>query len=231
MEWNKQRLASVIDHTLLKPTAGTADIRRLCDEAARCGFAAVCVNPVHVATAARFLEGSPVAVCTVVGFPLGAHRPAVKALEARTAVGEGAAEVDMVLNIGALKERNDGLVETDISEVVQAATALRPGVLVKVILETGYLTDEEKVRACRLAARAGAHFVKTSTGFGPGGATVEDVALLRRSVPAAMGVKAAGGIRTAAGALALLAAGATRLGTSSGPDILRDLEREHPGAR
>ncbi|OAT80427.1 deoxyribose-phosphate aldolase [Desulfotomaculum copahuensis] len=228
MDLSKRQLAAMIDHTLLKPTAGTEDIRRLCIEAVRDGFAAVCVNPVHVATAARFLTGSPVAVCTVTGFPLGANTPETKAQEARQAASAGAAEVDMVLNIGALKDGDDALVEADIRGVVAAIKAVKQDGLVKVILETGYLTEEEKVRACRLAGQAGAHFVKTSTGFGPAGATAADVALLRRSIPAAMGVKAAGGIRTIDQALAMIAAGATRLGTSSGVAIVDGISSTPP---
>ncbi|RKO66157.1 deoxyribose-phosphate aldolase [Desulfofundulus salinus] len=220
----RNQLAAMIDHTLLKPTATTRDIRQLCIEAMAEGFAAVCVNPAHVAYAAKILAGSRVAVCTVIGFPLGATTPSVKKKEAEEAVRNGAREVDMVINIGALKEGNYDLVVADIRGVVEAVTALLPGGLVKVIIETGYLNHGEKITACRLVRQAGAHFVKTSTGFGPGGATVEDVGLLRENLPPEIGVKASGGIRTTGQALALIRAGATRLGTSAGPALLAGLE-------
>ncbi|MBE3586143.1 deoxyribose-phosphate aldolase [Desulfofundulus thermocisternus] len=222
----RDQLAAMIDHTLLKPTATTRDIRQLCVEAMNEGFAAVCVNPVHVECAAKMLAGSGVAVCTVIGFPLGATTPSVKRKEAGEAIKNGALEVDMVINIGALKEGNLDLVLNDIREVVEAVTTLRPDGLVKVIIETGYLNREEKITACRLAWRAGAHFVKTSTGFGPAGATVDDVELLRKNLPPEMGVKASGGIRTTGQALALIAAGATRLGTSAGPALLTGLQND-----
>jgi deoxyribose-phosphate aldolase len=216
----------MIDHTLLKPTATTRDIRQLCIEAMAEGFAAVCVNPAHVAYAAKILAGSRVAVCTVIGFPLGATTPSVKKKEAEEAVRNGAREVDMVINIGALKEGNYDLVVADIRGVVEAVTALLPGGLVKVIIETGYLNHGEKITACRLVRQAGAHYVKTSTGFGPGGATVEDVRLLRENLPLEMGVKASGGIRTTGQALALIEAGAGRLGTSAGPALLAGLQAQ-----
>lgn len=222
MTFNAVQLAGVIDHTLLAPTATGDDIRRLCAEAKKACFAAVCVNPFYVPLAHRLLQGSPVAVCTVIGFPLGATTLQAKVAEAREAVINGAAELDMVINIGALKEGNHAYVLAEIREVVKAATGILPAAKVKVIIETGYLENEEKVAACRLAAQAGAHYVKTCTGFGPRGATVEDVRLLRENLPPGMGVKAAGGIRTRAQALALIEAGAGRLGTSAGPAIIGD---------
>lgn len=222
----RNQLAAMIDHTLLKPTATTRDIRQLCIEAMAEGFAAVCVNPVHVECAAKMLAGSGVAVCTVIGFPLGATTPSVKKKEAEEAVRNGAREVDMVINIGALKEGNYDLVVADIRGVVEAVTALLPGGLVKVIIETGYLNHGEKITACRLVRQAGAHYVKTSTGFGPGGATVEDVKLLRENLPPEMGVKASGGIRTTGQALALIEAGAARLGTSAGQALLAGLQKQ-----
>lgn len=210
------KLASLIDHTLLKPDATPEAVRRLCAEAKEFGFASVCVNPGQVACAAAELAGTGVKVCTVIGFPLGATTSLVKALEARDAVANGAQELDMVLNIGALKAGDRDHVRRDIEAVV-AAAAGRP---VKVILETGLLSDAEKVEACRLAQSAGASFVKTSTGFGPGGATVEDVKLMRATVGPEMGVKASGGIRDRETALRMVEAGATRLGTSSGVAIV-----------
>lgn len=222
----RNQLAAMIDHTLLKPTATTRDIRQLCIEAMAEGFAAVCVNPVHVECAAKMLAGSGVAVCTVIGFPLGATTPSVKKKEAEEAINNGAREVDMVINIGALKEGNHDLVVADIRGVVEAVTALLPGGLVKVIIETGYLNHGEKITACRLVRQAGAHYVKTSTGFGPGGATVEDVKLLRENLPPEMGVKASGGIRTTGQALALIEAGAARLGTSAGQALLAGLQKQ-----
>ena len=210
-------LAGFIDHTLLRADATAADIDRLCDEARQHRFASVCVNPSWVGRAAADLAGSGVAVCSVVGFPLGAHTPAVKAAEAAGAIGDGAREIDMVIDIGALKSGDYALVERDIAGVVAACRPV--GAVCKVIIEAAMLTDEEKVAASLLAGRSGAHFVKTSTGFGPGGATTHDVALMRRAVGPAIGVKAAGGIRTRQDAEALIAAGATRLGTSAGVAI------------
>lgn len=224
MHPTKKQLAGMIDHTLLKPTATTADIRSLCAEALAEGFAAVCINPVHVEYAAKNLAGSPVAACAVIGFPLGATTSVTKAAEAQEAIRRGAKEVDMVMNIGALKEGNYDLVLADIRGVVEAVTTIRPDGLVKVIIETCYLSREEKIQACRLVRQAGAHFLKTSTGFGSGGATVDDVKLLRENLPPEVGIKAAGGIRTAAQALALIEAGASRLGTSAGPALLAGLE-------
>lgn len=216
--------AALIDHTLLKPTATAAQIRQLCAEAREYRFATVCVNPTWVALCAGELADSPVKVCTVVGFPLGADLPEVKAFEAERCIALGAAEIDMVLNIGALKSQDYAAVRDDIAAVVRAAHAA--GAIVKVIIETAYLTDEEKVAACVLAQDAAADFVKTSTGFGPAGATVADVALMRRVVGPAMGVKAAGGIRTASDFRAMVAAGANRIGASAGVQIVRELKGE-----
>jgi deoxyribose-phosphate aldolase len=215
-----QKLTSMIDHTLLKPEATTAQIEQLCAEARRFGFASVCVNPTHVRLCARLLQGSPVRVCTVVGFPLGASLPEVKAYETRQAIRDGATEIDMVVNIGALKDKNADLVARDIAAVVNTAHA--SGALVKVIIEAALLTDEEKIAACRLAKAAGAEYVKTSTGFGPGGATVQDVVLMRQTVGPEMGIKAAGGIRTLADAEKMVEAGATRLGASASVKIMAE---------
>ncbi len=213
-------LARYIDHTLLKPDATEEQIRNLCEEAKTYHFASVCVNPSYVALAAKELAGTDVKVDSVVGFPLGATMPDVKAYEASLAIEAGAQEIDMVINIGALKSGRDDLVREDIGEVVK--TAHDQGALVKVIIETALLTGEEKVRACRLAKAAGADFVKTSTGFGPGGATVEDVRLMRETVGLEMGVKAAGGIRSAEKAIAMIEAGATRIGASAGVRIVEE---------
>ncbi|MBM3317408.1 MAG: deoxyribose-phosphate aldolase [Candidatus Eisenbacteria bacterium] len=213
-------LAALIDHTLLRPDATAGDIRRLCDEAREHRFFAVCVNPVWVPLARDALSGTA-RVCAVVGFPLGASPPESKAFEARGAIAAGAGEIDMVLHIGALKERDEGALLGDIEAVTGACRA--GGALCKVILETALLDDDEKRLGCRLACRAGAHFVKTSTGFGPGGATEADVALLAAEVRGAgLGVKASGGIRTADDVRRMVAAGATRIGTSSGVRILAE---------
>jgi deoxyribose-phosphate aldolase len=212
--------ASLIDHTLLKPEASEADIKRLCDEAAQFGFASVCVNPGWVKRAAEFLRGTKVPVCTVIGFPLGATLPDVKAFEARRAIFDGAKEVDMVINIGALKSGDDCAVEEDIRGVVHAAH--ENGVLCKVIIETALLTDDEKVRACIASKNAGADFVKTSTGFAKGGATVEDVALMRRVVGHDLGVKASGGVKGIEDARKMVEAGATRIGASVGVKIAQE---------
>jgi deoxyribose-phosphate aldolase len=212
--------ASLIDHTLLKPDASESDIRKLCEEAAKFGFASVCVNPAWVKKASEFLRGSGVPVCTVIGFPLGATLPDVKAFEARRAIFNGAREVDMVINIGALKSGDDCLVEDDIRAVAQAAH--ENGVLLKVIIETALLTDEEKVRASLASKNAGADFVKTSTGFAKGGATVHDVALMRRTVGSALGVKASGGVKGIDDARAMFEAGATRIGASVGVKIAQE---------
>jgi len=211
-------LAKLIDHTLLKPQAAKNDIQTLCEEARRYSFASVCVNPYHVLWAASLLRGTEVKVCTVVGFPLGANNRGVKVQEAQKALLEGASELDMVINLGALKEENYSLVAQDIRGVVQAAHGQA---LVKIIIETCYLTDSEKIKVCLIAKEEGADFVKTSTGFGSGGATVEDVRLMRETVGPQMGVKASGGIRDLATAKAMIAAGANRLGTSSGIAIIQ----------
>jgi deoxyribose-phosphate aldolase len=215
-------LARMIDHTLLKPEATPIQIDRLCAEARQYGFASVCVNPVNVHRCADKLRGSPVKVCSVIGFPLGANASEVKAFEAGKAIQDGASEVDMVINIGALKAGETGPVRQDIHQVVEVARAA--GALVKVIVEACLLTDEEKATACRLAKEAGADFVKTSTGFSTGGATVEDVALMRRIVGGEMGVKAAGGVRTLADARRMIEAGATRIGSSAGVKIIMELQ-------
>ncbi len=212
------KYARAIDHTLLKPDATAAQIDTLCAEAAEHKFASVCVNGVWVRRCAELLAGSGVAVCTVVGFPLGAMAPEVKAYEARRAIEDGACEVDMVLSVGALKSGEDAFVEQDIRGLAETCHAL--GAKLKVILETCLLTDEEKIRACRAAKRAGADFVKTSTGFSTGGATPEDVALMRRTVGPLMGVKASGGVRDAGDAKTMIAAGATRLGASASVAIV-----------
>ncbi|MCI0394465.1 MAG: deoxyribose-phosphate aldolase [Chloroflexi bacterium] len=213
-------VARLIDHTLLKPDASQDQIAQLCYEARTHHFASVCVNPAHVKLCAQLLKGSDVAVCTVVGFPLGATPATVKAYETQQAIRDGASEIDMVINIGALKSKEYKTVYEDIAAVVRAADA--GNALVKVIIEAALLNDEEKVIACQLAKAAGAEFVKTSTGFGPGGATAADVALMRRVVGPAMGVKAAGGVRNYADAQALIAAGATRLGASAGVRIVKE---------
>ncbi|RAK22439.1 deoxyribose-phosphate aldolase [Anoxybacillus vitaminiphilus] len=211
-------IAKMIDHTLLKADTTKEQIVKLCEEAKQYHFASVCVNPTWVATAAELLKGTDVKVCTVIGFPLGANTPETKAFETKDAIEKGATEVDMVINIGALKDGNDELVERDIRAVVEAA---KGKALVKVIIETCLLTEEEKVRACQLAVKAGADYVKTSTGFSTGGATVEDVALMRKTVGPEIGVKASGGVRDLQGAEAMIQAGATRIGTSSGAAIVQ----------
>lgn len=217
---NKKQMAAMIDHTILKAVAKRQDVEKLCEEAKNNGFASVCVNPVQVPLAAQLLSGSSVEVCTVVGFPLGATSHEVKAQEAAWAVQEGATEVDMVIDIGAAKEGRFDDVEADIAGVVAAS---KPAI-VKVILEVCYLTEDEIVACCKAAVRAGAHFVKTSTGFGDSGATVEAVSLMRKTVGPDIGVKAAGGIRTAKDALAMVEAGANRIGCSAGLAIMAELE-------
>jgi len=216
--------ASLIDHTLLKPTATADQIRQLCAEARETKFAAVCVNPVWVLLCAELLAGSPVAVCTVVGFPLGADLSEAKAFEAERCVALGASEIDMVINIGALKAQDFAAVRDDIAAVVSSSHAA--GAIVKVIIEAAYLTDEEKIAACVLAKNAGADFVKTSTGFGPSGATAADVALLRRVVGPGIGVKAAGGIRSGGDFKSMVAAGANRIGASAGVKIVAELAEQ-----
>ena len=217
----RSEFARVIDHTILKATATSADIDVLCDEALKYNFRGVCVNPVNVRQAARRLAGSSTVVCSVVSFPLGASTPDMKLMEARGAITDGAREIDMVSNVGALKSGDTRAYFSDINEV--AAFCGRSNTLLKVILECCYLTDEEKVRGARLAEQAGANFVKTSTGFGTGGATVADVSLLRKVLANRTGVKAAGGIGTLAKAQEMINAGANRIGTSSGTKILDEL--------
>ena len=219
-----RHLASMIDHTLLKPEASRAQVEQLCDEAKQYGFASVCVNPAYVRLCAQRLEGSSVKVCAVVGFPLGATLPEVKAFETQQALDAGAAEIDMVINIGALKSQDHDLLVRDIAAVV--GTAHAKNALVKVIIEAALLTNDEKTLACLLAQSAGADFVKTSTGFGPGGATVEDVAQMRRVVGPIMGIKAAGGIRTLADVQKMIAAGATRIGASASVKIMAEASIE-----
>jgi deoxyribose-phosphate aldolase len=213
-------IAALIDHTLLKPDASLSEIEQLCREAVRFGFASVCVNPWNVPPAVVLTRGSRVKVCTVVGFPLGATLTSVKLFETEEALKLGAEEIDMVQNVGALKSREDDRVEADIRAV--ADLAHRAGAVCKVILETALLTNEEKVRAALIAKDAGADFVKTSTGFASGGATVEDVALLRAAVGAQMGIKAAGGVRNGEDVRDLLAAGATRIGASASVKIIQE---------
>jgi deoxyribose-phosphate aldolase len=221
-------LASYIDHTLLRPDASPADIDELCDEAVEYGFAAVCINPAWVARAKRRMRGAGVTVASVVGFPLGANTPEIKAMEARRALRDGAREIDMVINIGALKGGEHDLVRRDIAGVSDACREV--GALNKVIIEAAYLTDEEKVIACRLAVVGRADYVKTSTGFGPGGATVFDVALMREVVGEKMGVKAAGGIHTADEVREMITAGATRIGASAGVRIVSGEEGASGGS-
>jgi deoxyribose-phosphate aldolase len=221
-------LAQYIDHTLLRPDASPADIDRLCDEAAEYGFAAVCINPTWVARAKKRLRQSAITVASVVGFPLGANTPEIKAMETRRALRDGAREIDMVINIGALKGGEHELVKKDIAGVSDACREV--GALNKVIIEAAYLTDEEKVIACRLSVAGRAHYVKTSTGFGPGGATIFDVALMREVVGAKVGVKAAGGIHTADEVREMITAGATRIGASAGVRIVSGEEGESGGS-
>jgi deoxyribose-phosphate aldolase len=222
-------LASYIDHTLLRPEATEAEVRRLVAEAAEHGFASVCIPPVYVPLAAEVLKDTPVAVGTVVGFPLGYVHPEIRRAESRQAVADGAGELDTVLNISWLKSGEDPRVLADLAGWVEAMRREREGLILKVILETTLLTEEEKVRGARLAVQSGADFVKTSTGFSKGGATVEDVALLAKAVEGRIGVKASGGIRGAATARAMIAAGATRLGTSSGVGIVGEERVQESG--
>lgn len=211
--------ASMIDHTLLKADATPAQIQQICDEAKKYAFASVCVNPTWVNYCAQQLTGTAVKVCTVIGFPLGVSTSKTKAFETKDAIANGATEIDMVMNIGALKAGQFEVVRDDIRAVVEAAK----GTLVKVIIETCYLTDEEKVNACELAVEAGAHFVKTSTGFGTGGATASDIALMRKTVGLTIGVKASGGVRSFEDMQKMIEAGATRIGASSGVAIMNGL--------
>ena len=216
----EQNFARMIDHTLLKAEATKEQIEKLCAEAKQFNFASVCVNPTWVKRSSELLQGTDVLVCTVIGFPLGANTPAVKAFEAKDAIANGAKEVDMVINIGALKDKNDELVQADIAAVVEAA---KGSALVKVIIEACLLTDEEKVKACELAVAAGADYVKTSTGFSTGGATAEDIALMRKTVGPELGVKASGGVRSLEDMKKMVEAGATRIGASSGVAIMNGL--------
>jgi len=211
-------IAALIDHTLLKPEATAADIRKVCAEARRYGFASVCVNPYWVRLVAEELAGSSVKVCSVVGFPLGASATEIKVAETAAAIRDGAQEIDMVLNIGELRGGNHDAVRADIKAVVEAAHS--GGAIVKVILETALLDDQQKVAGSLLSKEAGADFVKTSTGFGPGGATAADVALMRRTVGPAMGVKASGGVRTLEDLKTMAAAGANRVGASASVKIV-----------
>jgi len=221
-------VSSMIDHTLLKPDASKAEVEKLCREAAEFHFATVCVNPAWVMTAAALLRGSGVGVCSVVGFPLGATTADVKNFETRRAIFDGATEIDMVINVGALKSGDLRTVERDIEAVTDPCRQC--GVTSKVIIEAVLLTDEEKITACTLSKAAGADFVKTSTGFASGGATVADVALMRRVVGADMGVKAAGGVRDLEGLKAMVAAGASRVGASAGVKIVQESRGQKPGA-
>ncbi|MDD4334170.1 MAG: deoxyribose-phosphate aldolase [Desulfotomaculaceae bacterium] len=222
----RSELAALIDHTLLRPDAVTDDIVRLCVEAKLYGFVSVCVNPCYVSTASKELAGSPVRVCSVVGFPLGASTPPIKALEAAEAVRNGADELDVVINIGFLKGGLPERVKSDLAGVVASARAENQNTIIKVILETCLLTGSEKIKACRLAIEAGADFVKTSTGWGKSGATVTDVALLKQIVGNSSGVKASGGIRDLTAVIDMLKAGAARIGTSSGPAIINELQEK-----
>lgn len=231
LPWGQAAAASgevggYIDHTLLKPEATRDEIEKLCHEARTYSFASVCVNPTWVKECATLLYGSPVKVCTVVGFPLGATLADVKAYETRRAIFDGATEIDMVINVGALKSHDNDTVVRDMCAVVDAAH--EACAIVKVIIETALLTDEEKMRACLLAKQAGADFVKTSTGFSKGGATVGDIELMRRTVGAAMGVKAAGGVKDLTSAREMIAAGATRIGASAGVKIVQEAKGQKP---
>ncbi|MEK3797821.1 deoxyribose-phosphate aldolase [Peribacillus sp. FSL H8-0477] len=215
-----QNVAGLIDHTLLKADATKDQVTVICTEAKEHHFASVCVNPTWVKYSSEQLQGSDVKVCTVIGFPLGANTPETKAFEVKNAIENGAHEVDMVINIGALKDKDYELVERDIRAVVAAATGKA---LTKVIIETSLLTEEEKIRACELAVKAGADFVKTSTGFSTGGATPEDIALMRKTVGPDLGVKASGGVRNTEDANKVIEAGATRIGASAGVSIIKGL--------
>lgn len=223
-----ENIAQAIDHTLLKPTATKEDIQKLCEEAKTYQFKSVCVQPVHVAFARKCLEGTQIMVCTVVGFPLGSNLTQTKVYETKAAIATGAHEIDMVINIGALKDNDLTKVEQDIRSVVAAAEK-RP---VKVIIETALLTTKEIIYACEASAKAGATFVKTSTGFSTAGATVEHIKMMRSSIPINMSVKASGGIKTMADAKAMLEAGATRLGMSSGAEIMsKILSKKKPKSK
>lgn len=224
MKITRSEIAGMIDHTLLKQDATEMQIRKLCQEAEEYHFASVCVNPCYVSQCAKALKDSPVNVCTVIGFPLGATSTASKAFESQVAIADGADEVDMVVNVGKIKSENWDYVEKDIQAVVDAAAPTNT--LVKVIIETCLLTDEEKIKVCQIAKKCGADFVKTSTGFSTGGATPEDVALMRKTVGSDMGVKASGGIHTAEEAIACIHAGANRLGVSAGITVVDGVKEE-----
>lgn len=217
-EPNIENIASYIDHTILNPDAAQADIERICAEATKHGFKSVCVNPLWVSTVSTALAGSDVLTCSVIGFPFGATTTAAKVFEARCAIADGANEIDMVIDIAAAKAGDEQSLVSDISAIAEAVHA--GGAILKVIIETALLTDDEKVLACRASMAAGADFVKTSTGFAGGGATLEDVALMRKTVGPDLGVKASGGVRSLETARAMIAAGATRLGSSSGVAIV-----------
>jgi len=224
-----KNIASFIDHTLLKPEATEEDIQKLCSEAKEYSFAAVCVNPSYVRLASQYLRSTPVRVCGVVGFPFGTHLTEIKAHEAQRDIDDGAKEIDMVINIGELKSRNFELVYNEIKTV--ADLCHEKDVVLKVIIETALLLREEKIEACRLVSKAGADFVKTSTGFGPGGATVRDVVLIKETLKGLpLGIKAAGGIRTYRDAMKMIEAGATRIGTSSGVKIVEEEKLKTKGA-
>ncbi|MCT4631190.1 MAG: deoxyribose-phosphate aldolase [Firmicutes bacterium] len=214
-------LAKYIDHTILKPDTIKEDVIRVCSEAKEYGFFSVCVNPHYVSLVKKELEGSDVKVCSVIGFPLGASVPETKAYETRKAIADGANEIDMVINVSALKNKEYDLVLNDIKAVVEA---LEGKAILKVIIETCLLTEEEKVKACELSVEAGAHFVKTSTGFSTGGATAEDISLMRKTVGPDLGVKASGGVRDRETALKMIEAGATRIGASSSIAIVKGEE-------
>jgi deoxyribose-phosphate aldolase len=223
MQITKAALASLIDHTLLKPDAKPDDIVLLCNEAKHFKFGAVCVNPCCVSIAGNELAGSSIGVCSVIGFPLGASEPSTKAFEAAVAVQSGATELDVVINIGFLKGGLFELMKADLAGVIQCARRESPGTIIKIILETCLLSDSEKIKVCKLAVELGANFVKTSTGWSKSGATISDVALLKQSVGNSIGVKASGGIRDLSSVLAMIDAGATRIGTSSGLSIINEL--------
>ena len=221
---SKAQLVRMIDHSLLHPSLTSEDIQKGCAEGLKYGFAAVVVNPVHIPIVAKVLQGSPVKVCSVLSFPFGLSPSAVKAHEANAVLAEGAQEIDMVMNLSALRSGERDIVRNDIMAVVGEAKQFSKGVVVKVILENCYLSEEQKIQACALAAEAGADYVKTSTGFGTGGATVEDVRLMRKAVGQNLGVKAAGGIRTLDQALGMVEAGANRIGTSASVSIVESLD-------
>jgi len=224
MRIRETELAGLIDHTLLKPQSTPRDIEEHCRQAIQYGFSTVCINPCYVRIAGTEVAGSPVGVCTVIGFPLGANEPAVKAAEAAAAVRSGATELDVVINIGYLKGRQLDKVQADLEGIIRAARQERSETVVKVILETFLLTESEKIEACKLAVLSGTDFVKTSTGFAKGGATVYDVALLKRIAGPCIGIKASGGIRDLKTALSMVEAGASRIGTSSSIAIINELK-------